>query len=253
MSRLSILFFFILFLLILILNKQNKSKNLENFNNKLLREKINNKYNEGIEYHFQLYSYNGPPHYESKLINSTSYEVFEQKLLLYFLKDTDNVIELGANIGTSSILISKILKDSKNQHISVEPNKKILPILKENKILNKATFNIIPGIISPPGDFYLDNDGWAGNIVKYKTKQKVKTFDFYELDSKYNFNVLFADCEGSLVQLINDYPEIHIKLRLVIYEKDGNIDYSKVDNYFLKNNFNYLIKGFHCVLEKNNI
>ena len=214
---------------------------------------IMEKYFMETKYHFELYSYNGPPHYMSKLIKSTTYEIIEQALLLYYVKKTDNVIELGANIGTSSILLSKILKNSEKQHVSVEPNIDILNVLEKNKKMNNSNFNIIPGIVSPKGNFYLEGDGWSGNIVKHKTSRKVKTFDFNELDSKYNFNVLFADCEGSLSQILIDYPNIHKKLRLVIYERDGEDDYSKVDSYFHNKKFKKVYDiGTHCVFEKKN-
>ena len=216
-----------------------------------LKNQIMEKYNKDTKYHFELYSYNGPPHNVSKLIKSTSYETMEQALLLYYVNETDNVIELGANIGTSSILLSKILKNSEKQHIAVEPNADIVKILDKNKKLNNSNFNIISGIVSREGEFYLEGDGWVGHIVKHKTSRKVKTFDFNELDSKYNFNVLFADCEGSLSQLLIDYPNIHNKLRLVIYERDGEDDYSKVDGYFHNNNFKKVFdSGGHCVFEK---
>ena len=205
------------------------------------------------KYHFKLYSYNGPPHNVSKLIKSTSYETTEQALLLYYVNKNDNVIELGANIGTSSILLSKILQNSEKQHFAVEPNIDILKILEKNKKLNNSNFNIIPGIISPEGEFYLEGDGWEGHIVKHKTSRKVRTFDYDELDSKYNFNVLFADCEGSLSQLLIDYPNIHKKLRLIIYERDGGGNYSKVDGYFHNKNFKKVFdSGHHCVFEKKN-
>ena len=210
-------------------------------------------FNKQSKYHFNLYSYDGPPHNSSSVISSTSYEIVEQALILNYIHPTDNVIELGANIGTSSVLLSKLLNNSTKQHVAVEPNVDIIPVLERNRMLNSSLFNIAPGIVSPAGDFYLEGDGWSGHIVDYKTNRKVDTFDFYELDSKYNFNVLFADCEGSLLQFIMNYPTIGDKLRLVIYERDGDIDYTVVDAYFTNHDFESKFdNGHHCVMQKIN-
>nr|QFG74480.1 MAG: hypothetical protein [Megaviridae environmental sample] len=245
-----ILFISTIVILLMFVLISKRKKYIEKYT-KVDKKDIMDNYNKAINFHFSLYSYNGPPHYSHELIKSTSYETTEQALLLYYLEEADNVIELGANIGTSSILISKILKNSEKQHVAVEPNIDILKVLEKNKILNKSKFNIIPGIVSPKGDFYLEGDGWGGHIVKYKTDRKVKTFDFYELDAEYNFNVLFADCEGSLKQLLTDYPNIHKNLRLVIYERDGVCNYSVVDSYFHNNKFkNVYDGGHHCVFIK---
>ena len=184
------------------------------------------------------------------------YEVHEQALINKYLLPDDRVLELGSNIGTSSILIDKIL-NNKKQHVTVEPNLDIVKTLKRNKDLNNCNFEIVPGIISKPREIYLHGDGWGGRIVEgVKSARPVKTYDFLELDKKYNFNVLFADCEGGLVQLIQDFPLIHKNLRLVIYEKDGQ--YSTVDKYFTDNNFKKIFSWINpkvnseifCVFEK---
>lgn len=220
----------------------------------ILKEIIDKNYNKNKNYHFDLFTYNGPPHNEVKIIKSNTYEVIEQKLLLFYLKSDDNVLELGANIGTSSILISKILNNPKLQHIAVEPNIDIIETLEKNKKYNNVDFNILNGIISPIGNYYLNGDGWGAHIVNYKTKKKVNTYDFYDYNKRFKFNVLFADCEGSLFKLIKDYPDLYKNLRLVIYEKDGknNEDYSIIDNYFINNNFKKVFEfKQHIVFQKN--
>ena len=206
------------------------------------------------KFSFKLFTYNGPPHHSEKLIMNYQYEVNEQALLNEYLLPDDRVLELGGNIGTSSILIDKIL-NNKKQHVTVEPNLNIVKTLKRNKDLHNCNFEIVPGIISKPREVYINGDGWGGGITTYfQSTGPVKTFDFHELDKKYNFNVLFADCEGGMVQLIQDYPSIHKNLRLVIYERDG--EYSTVDKYFIDNNFKKVFsyhddtKEVFCVFEK---
>jgi FkbM family methyltransferase len=201
---------------------------------------IEKKYTNNKELQFDLYNY---PDY--RLIKSSSHEPTEQKLICYFVNENDRVLELGAHIGASSIVFSKILKNPKLQQVSVEPNSNIVKVLKKNREHHNSHFNIIEGIISPMGDYFLSGDGLDGHIVKRKTGHKVKTYDVHSLDEKYNFNVLFADCEGSLLKFIKDYPDIHKKLRLIIYEKDGPIDYSKVDNYFYENKFKKTFNSKH--------
>ena len=98
---------------------------------------------------FKLFTYNGPPHKSENLIMNYDYEVQEQALLNKYLLPDDRVLELGGNIGTSSILIDKIL-NNKKQHVTVEPNLDIVKTLERNKDLNNCNFEIVPGIISKP-------------------------------------------------------------------------------------------------------
>ena len=51
---------------------------------------------------FKLYNLKG------KLIKNSKWEFKEQKLLNKYLKPSDNVLQLGGNIGTSCILVDKI-------------------------------------------------------------------------------------------------------------------------------------------------
>lgn len=55
----------------------------------------------------------------------------------YYLNKDDSVLQLGANIGTSCILVDKVINGN---NICVEPNLGLIPILKKNKEFNKAKY-----------------------------------------------------------------------------------------------------------------
>jgi len=201
------------------------------------------------QYNFNLY--HGYPEKGAVLCPNTEGEIREQELLAYYLLPDDSVLELGARTGSSSIIISKKLKNGE-KHVSVEPNPDTNKILQVNKDLFNAKFFILGGIIARTGGDY-----WyyrkEERIVKYDTGMKCNTYCFDELNKTYNFTVLFADCEGSIQQIINEYPNIGNNLRLVIYERDmaKYCNYNFVDKYWKSKGFKTLYdNGFHVAMSK---
>lgn len=202
------------------------------------------------KFHFELYAYNGPPHFHNNLIKSGSYEGAEQKLISFFTNEKDIVLELGANIGNSTILFTKILANPENQLVTFEPNSSVVEVLKKNRDYHKTNFKIYEGILSKNKDMYFTGDGWSGKIVKFKTNKKVKCFDFDEINKNYNFTLLFADVEGSLWNIIQDFPNIAKNLRIAIIEKDGH-PVEPVHKYFLENNMELIFDWkLHSVYKK---
>lgn len=179
------------------------------------------------------------------------WENTEQYYLNKYLDKNDVVLQLGGNIGTSCIFADKIL-DKKNKQMCVEPNLGIIKILEENKIENDSKFLIIDGVITNKTDVYLNNkefDDIAFTTTDKNTGIKLKT---YRLDTLEDFNVLFADCEGCLVDFIKEYPELLTKINKIIYEKDNTeeFSYDYIENLFKQNNFIQKEKGFVCVWTK---
>lgn len=189
---------------------------------------------------------------KNKMISNKQYEVNEQALLYKYLDKNDSVLQLGGNIGTSCILVDKIINGN---NICVEPNTGLIPLLKNNKELNNSKFVIIDGIISKKKNMMLvesNDENKYGSFIS-KTKGKiVKNYDYNELNKKYNFTVLFADCEGCLEQFFEEYPNSLNTLNKIIFERDrgDNCDYEKVINILIKNNFKYQEGDFHQVYLK---
>jgi len=210
------------------------------------KEILESHYFNNPKFHFQLYTYNGPPHFQESLIQSSEFEDIEQKLLAYYTKESDIVLDLGANIGTTSILISKIVKNPLNQLVAVEPNLEVCKVLEKNMVYNNANFTVVKGILSKgKKKKYLQGDGWNAYIVDTKTDKEVNCFDFDELNKKFNFNVLSVDIEGSFFSLFKEYPQMFETetLRLVIFEQDPlGADYSLISDALEKSNFDLVFQ-----------
>lgn len=192
---------------------------------------------------------------------NTSYEVDEQLLLYKYLKPSDSILQLGGNIGTSCILVDKILNSENN--VCVEPNPNIINTLTKNKELNKAKFKILDGVLTKNKNIVLiedSNPDKLGSITKINNEEtninsnkiKVKTYDFDELNRKYKFTVLFGDCEGCLEGFLKEYPKALDNIRLVIFERDmpHRMNYDNVINLLVSKGFYYVEGHFHVVFKK---
>jgi FkbM family methyltransferase len=205
------------------------------------------------KFKFKLYNING------QLINNENWEYSEQKLLIKYLKKTDNVLQLGGNIGASCIMVDKLLNRN-NINICVEPNNKIINTLNKNKNYNKSKFIIVNGIISNKDGLKLSDEGesdklnyWGSKITKDKGNI-VKSYRLNNVENINKINVLFADCEGCLESFIDDYEYFLKQLRLVIYEADHKhiCNYDKIEKILKKNNFkNIEVNGQNYVWEIN--
>lgn len=197
------------------------------------------KYNNLIE--FQLYNI------KNNLIKNTNWEYSEQELLGKYLKKNDNVLQLGGNIGTSCIYVDKII-DKNNTNICVEPNPRIIDVLKKNKTYNKSNFDIVYGVISEKQHLKLSNKEqtedknlWGSKVLN-DGDIDITSYSLNKLPNIDKINVLFADCEGCLEKFIDKYEDFLKQLRLVIYEADQKkiCDYKKIETILKKHNFKNL-------------
>lgn len=192
-------------------------------------------------------------------INNKNWEYPEQILLGKYLRKNDNVLQLGGNIGASCIYVDKII-NSGNVNICVEPNPKVIDILKINKRLNNSNFEIIYGIISDKQNLKLSNKGehedknfWGSKVVD-DGEINITSYSLKQIKDINKVNVLFADCEGCLEKFIDEYEYFLKQLRLIIYEADQShmCDYKKIEYILKKNNFNNIeVNGQNYVWEKN--
>ena len=193
-------------------------------------------FNDLIE--FQLYNI------KNNLIKNTNWEYSEQQLLGKYVKKNDNVLQLGGNIGTSCIYVDKII-DKNNTNICVEPNPRIIDVLKKNKTYNKSKFDIVYGIISEKQHLRLsnkaqtdDNNLWGAKVAD-DGDIDITSYSLNKLSNIDKINVLFADCEGCLEKFIDEYEHFLKQLRLIIYEADQNqiCDYKKIEEILKKHTF----------------
>jgi FkbM family methyltransferase len=181
-------------------------------------------------------------------IPNVFWEPEEQYYLSKYLNEDDIVLQLGANVGTSCILVDKIV-NKKDKQIAVEPNKDIIDILLYNKERTKSEFQIVDAVITDKDNMYLDktnSDDIAFTTTDKVTEHKVKNC---KLSSLNKFNVLFADCEGCLEPFLKEYEYILTQINKIIYEKDMPhiCNYNYIERLLKKNNFVNKVDGFVCV------
>jgi len=164
-------------------------------------------------------------------------ELPEQKMAVNFLKGHEKVLEIGGNIGRNSLIISKLLNDSKNL-VTLESDIDIGKQLEENKKINNLNFNIECSALSNrkliqkgwetiPSDELLPGFNWVNTITLKQLKNK------YDI----NFDTLVIDCEGAFYYILMDMPEILNNIQLIIMENDyHDINHKHYVDEILKNN-----------------
>jgi FkbM family methyltransferase len=181
----------------------------------------------------------------NKEVSNMSREKKEQQYLKSILDQDDIVLQLGGNIGTSCILVDKL---TNGKNVCVEPNKKLISTLEKNKKKNNSRFDIIFGTISKKTQKLVtteNDDNLANYVVDENSNLKgenVNNYDFHELNKKYKFNVLFADCEGCITSFLKDYPESLKYFKKIVFEIDYifYVDYKPVFQTLAEYGFVYI-------------
>lgn len=166
-------------------------------------------------------------------------ELPEQRLSYNFLTGNEKVLEIGGNIGRNSLVIAKLLNDSKNL-VVLESDKENAKKLNENKELNNFNFHIEDKALSSKK---LIQAGWKSEISDILKNGYfwVDICNYNYIIDKYNiiFDTLIIDCEGAFYYILNDFPEILNNINLIIMENDyEDINYyNYVNNTLITNNF----------------
>lgn len=169
-------------------------------------------------------------------------ELPEQLLILEHVKPTANVLELGGNIGRSSLAISFKLRNSQTL-VVLESDKDNARKLKENKDINNLDFHIesaalshVPLIqkewVTKPGTS--EENGW----------RRVTTTTFNDLQTKYGiqFDTFVIDCECCFLPILQQNDHILENINTIILENDcdakGNREIQKI---LCKNRFSKIV------------
>lgn len=144
----------------------------------------------------------------------------EQLMAMRFIKETDSVLEIGANVGRNTCIIASILNDDRRL-VSLECCQEYAKQLEMNRDQNGFHFQIEVSALS---QVPLIQKGWDTFIseIVFDGYKKVETVSFSDLEKKYGikYNVLVADCEGALYQILKDEPRLLENIELVIIEND---------------------------------
>lgn len=165
-------------------------------------------------------------HKKLTLKYGTFEDEFPEQIMAYmFIKPSDVVLEIGANIGRNTLIISECLSDDRNL-VSLESDPLIAKQLEENKVINNKNFNIIPRALSKN---YLIQKDWTciPHDINNPIPEGYKLIDIIDLESikrtlNKNFTVLVLDCEGAFYYILQDFPEILDKVKTIIMENDYN-------------------------------
>lgn len=150
----------------------------------------------------------------------------EQRLAVEFITQQSKVLEIGANIGRNSLVMSHILEDRGRNMISVESDPRSVAKLQENKTINGANFEIVGGALSKRR---LIQNGWVTQPLDTQNSPipagwfEVKTVTLKDLKERFrdqSFDTLVADCEGALYYILQDTPELLENVQTVIVEND---------------------------------
>jgi len=170
------------------------------------------------------------------------YEEYPEQLMsVKYIKGDEKILELGANIGRNTLIMSRLLKDSSNI-VSLECDPESAYKLEINKISNSLKFNIeIAALSKRP----LIQKEW--NTIVSETVldgyTKINTVTYQDLVKKWNttFDTLVIDCEGAFYYILMDFPEILNNVNLIIMENDYTIEeHYKYINQKLKDNEFYV-------------
>ena len=168
----------------------------------------------------------------------------EQLMAFNFLKGNEKVLEIGANIGRNTLIISSMLNDSSNL-VTLECDDNTCNQLLYNKNINNFNFHIERSALSKNR---LIQNGWNTKEINNNDEvpsnwKEISTITYENLVIKYgiDFDTLILDCEGSFFNILRDMPEILNNVNLIIMENDyWNIENKKFVDTILKNNNFYV-------------
>jgi len=167
------------------------------------------------------------------------------------IKEGDTVIDIGAHIGTFSVMASSKVakKNASGKVYSFEPFKSTFNVLKKNKeINNRKNLNIINKAVSDTVgsvEFYVNDINYAENSLnKISNKSisvKTTTLDSFFSEKKIKrCNLLKIDCEGAEYAILTSSKKAIKKIDQIILEYH-NPEYFNIDNkYSLKKLVAYL-------------
>lgn len=163
-------------------------------------------------------------------------ELPEQLLAMEFIHKTDKVLEIGANIGRNSIILSCLLENEEKQLVSLECNTSFVPLLQHNRFLNSLKFNIEPSALSVRRLAIRD---WNTMSLSQDEQvpegfKEIQIMSYEQIESKYDicFDTIVIDAEGALYYILLDNPSILKNIKKIIMEND----YDQIEHYnFIRN------------------
>ena len=158
------------------------------------------------------------------LLLSHQYELPERVALKSFLNPSLPLVELGACIGVLSCVSNRVLQNPEN-HVAVEANPELLPLLQENRDRNLCHFTIVHAALAhgaPSVTLNVSDNVLASSLqVENAREVVVPAISLERLINDFKFQrcTLLCDIEGAEVDLVeNEIATIAERVETIIME-----------------------------------
>jgi FkbM family methyltransferase len=145
----------------------------------------------------------------------------EQTFIAKHVNPQATVLELGGNVGRSTMVLASVMNDS-SRLVVMETDSNNSEILERNRIANNFDFHLMSGALTKTP---LMQSNWVSEPLKEPLPQgyfKVESFNLEDIQSKLPspIDTLVVDCEGCLVPILEDFPELLNHVDTVVIEND---------------------------------
>jgi len=163
----------------------------------------------------------------------------EQIMAITFINPDDIVLEIGGNIGRTSLIISSLLKDENNL-VSIDSNPDHFKKLNYNKNINEMDFKTEEVAISSKDLIQRRSETKVSDVI-LPGFFKINTITWETFRNKYNmqFNVLFIHCGHALINILDSENSFFDNFDRVILINDFKdiLEKNYVDKNLKKYNF----------------
>lgn len=189
-----------------------------------------------------------------------TYEKNELLAIEQYLTHEMDIVELGACLGFISCFSNK-KKNQKRNHVVVEPNERMIPILQRNRDLNDCDFEIINRAYSTEEgqiEFQLSmNPLSSGTHRKGINKVSVPTISLADIISNYDLSniALIVDIEGAECELIEQELDLleEVASLLIIEFHEKKIESDELASRLKKAHRALDQSKFECIQENSNV
>lgn len=185
------------------------------------------------EYKYFSFLFKAPMEMGNRM-NKKRYENEEINMILLEIPRYEfeklSILELGGCLGVVSVISNNLLIN-KNNHVVIEANPELLPILIHNKKRNNSHFNIENCIIS-------ENK----TNTNFKAYDKVVAGSAHRMDNREKNERVYSIKNKTLKSLVNKYCLFDC---IIMDIEGGELDFLIENSYYIKTNVKYIIIEIH--------
>jgi hypothetical protein len=159
---------------------------------------------------------------KKKILNAEVIESEEQVDADALIPPYAKVLELGGRYGLAASAINHKLDDP-TQHLVVEPDPIVQESLQKNRNSHFCQYTVFQGIISRKPMFFY-RAGFASYCTTTPSDDPVESISLEEAQQRFQmplFTHLVADCEGGLVDFVEENEGFVQTLEAIYFEQDN--------------------------------